>query len=172
MDSTVDRIFVDASVRRLRQMTERLNTCLGRLTEDQIWMRDAETQNAIGNLILHLCGNLRQWVIAGVGGAAFDRDRDAEFAARGGVSTAELTGRLNRTIEEATRVIEAVPAARLTEKLRIQAYDVTVLEAIYHVVEHFAQHYGQIAFATKLFTREDLGFYSHLSNRDHSRRTP
>jgi uncharacterized damage-inducible protein DinB len=172
MDATTDRLFLDASVRRLRQMTERLQACLDRLTEDQIWMRGAETQNAVGNLILHLCGNLRQWIIAGVGQTTFERDRDAEFAARGGVSSRELLERLNRTVEDAAGVILRVSPERLAEHVRIQAYDVTVLEAIYHVIEHFAQHYGQITFATKLFTEQDLGFYAHLSKRDHGRQTP
>jgi len=168
----LDRIFLDASVLRLNQMTERIEVCLGKLTDDQIWMRGSETQNAIGNLILHLCGNLRQWIIAGVGGAAFDRDRDAEFLARGGVVRAELVARLKRTVEEASAVIQQVSAARLSEHVHIQNYDVTVLEAIYHVVEHFAQHYGQMTFATKLFSQEDLGFYSHLTKHDHGQRTP
>ena len=172
MNATPDRIFLDASVRRLSQMTERIEVCLGKLTDDQIWLRGSETQNAIGNLILHLCGNLRQWIIAGVGGAAFDRDRDAEFLARGGVPKAELVACLKRTVEEAAAAIQQVSNTRLSEPLRIQNYDATVLEAIYHVVEHFAQHYGQVTFATKLFTQEDLGFYGHLSKRDHGQRTP
>jgi uncharacterized damage-inducible protein DinB len=172
MDSTIDRIFLDASVRRLQQMTERIEVCLGKLNDEQIWARGAEAENAIGNLILHLCGNLRQWLIAGVGGATFDRDRDAEFAARGGVPKDELIRRLKGTVDEATRAVGAVSAAQLTERVRIQAYEVTVLEAIYHVVEHFGQHYGQIAFATKLLTHEDLGFYGHLSKQNHGQKTP
>jgi uncharacterized damage-inducible protein DinB len=172
MDATTDRIFLDASVRRLRQMTERLQSCLDRLTDDQIWMRGVEAQNALGNLILHLCGNLRQWIIAGVGQTTFERDRDAEFAARGGVSSRELMELLNRTVEDAAAVILRVSPERLAQHVPIQGYDVTVLEAIYHVVEHFAQHYGQITFATKLFTEQDLGFYAHLSKRDHGRQTP
>ena len=169
---TVDRIFVDASVRRLRQMTERIGDCAGRLNDDQVWMRGSETENAVGNLILHLCGNLRQWIIAGIGGASFTRDRDAEFTARGGVTPAQLIAKLAQTVEEACAVIEAVPGARLTERVSLQSYDLSVLEAIYHVVDHFALHYGQIAFATKLLTHQDLGFYAHLTKPDHGRQTP
>ena len=112
--------------------------------------------------MLHLCGNVRQWIVSGVGGQPDTRDRDAEFLARGGVSVAELAPRLRQTVEEAVAVVSAVPAQRLTERIVVQKYPVTVLEAIYHVVEHFSMHTGQIIFATKMLTGLDLGFYRQL----------
>jgi uncharacterized damage-inducible protein DinB len=168
----MERIFLDFSVRKLRQLESRIQACLDRLNEDQIWMRGADTQNAVGNLVLHLCGNVRQWILCAVGGQPDTRARDAEFAARGGMPVGELKQRLSSTVDEAATVIESVGAARLAEVVRIQAFDVTVLEAIYHVVEHFSMHTGQIIFATKLFTKEDLDFYGHLKLAAHGDKTP
>ena len=150
-----------------------METCLDALTEEQIWLRHGDSGNAIGNIVLHLCGNLRQWIGFGVSGLADVRDRDAEFAARGGVPVVELKQRLAETIGLAAGIIEKLPLERLTELVTIQGYRLTVFEAVYHVVEHFAEHYGQIVFATKLLTGEDLKFYGHLRGpRPHAEKTP
>ena len=172
MERTPDRIFLDCSVRRLNQLASRIDDCLSRLDDSQVWFRGGENQNAVGNLVLHLSGNVRQWIVSGVGGSPDVRERDAEFAARGGTKVAELRERLGATVRDAAAVLAGVPPARLAERLRIQGYDVTVLEAIYHVVEHFAQHTGQIVFATKAATGEDLGYYAHLSKAGHDKKTP
>jgi uncharacterized damage-inducible protein DinB len=163
--SESDRLFLDCSKRRLDEMTPRIEKCLGMLTPEQVWARGGENENAIGNLVLHLCGNVRQWIVAGVGGVVDTRDRDEEFAARGGASITELGARLRETVDEATTVIAATAPERLAEPLVIQGDKVTVLEAIYHVVDHFSMHTGQILFATKIMTGEDLGFYRHLSGK-------
>jgi uncharacterized damage-inducible protein DinB len=168
----MERIFLDFSAKKLRQLESRIQDCLDRLNEDQIWMRETETQNAIGNLVLHLSGNVRQWILSGVGGQPDTRTRDAEFAARDGVSVADLKQRLASTVSDAAGVIESFATDRIGERIRVQAYDVTVLEAIYHVVEHFSMHTGQIIFATKLFTREDLAYYAHLKQAAHGQKTP
>jgi len=173
LQKSIDRLFLDHSVSKLRQLAERIETCLGKLSEEQIWARSNENENAIGNLVLHLCGNVRQWIIAGIGGRPDARERDAEFAARGGVGVAELARRLRQTVDEAIMVIETVTLTRLSQRLLIQQYDVTALEAIYHVVEHFSMHTGQIIFATKMLTGADLGFYQHLRSASaHSEKTP
>jgi uncharacterized damage-inducible protein DinB len=157
----IDRIFLDASTHSLRQNMDRLDKCLARLTEDQIWSRGHESENAVGNLLLHLAGNVRQWIISGVGGAPDIRERDREFNATGGTPGAELLAALRATVEEACKVIEPLTPERLATRFYIQKYDVTGLEAIYHVVEHFSQHTGQVMFATKLMTGEELGFSTH-----------
>jgi uncharacterized damage-inducible protein DinB len=105
---------------------------------------------------------VRQWIGSGVAGLADHRERDAEFDARGGEETAELSELLNSRVAEVTAIIRAVPAARLTERITPQGHDVTVLEAIAHVVEHFAMHTGQVIFLTKMLTGQDLGYYQHL----------
>lgn len=156
-------LFLDYSVRKLRQHCERIEQCLGRLTDEQVWMRGSGNENAAGNLVLHLCGNVRQWIISGAGGAPDTRERDAEFAARGGLAREELLARLRSTVEEAAEVITALPPHRLTEFITPQGYRVSVTECVYHVTEHFAGHAGQILFLTKALTGEDLGFHRHLS---------
>lgn len=175
MDSKLSAEFTSSSVRRLRQYRDRIGKCLERLEEEQLWLRGSANANAIGNLLLHLSGNVRQWIVSGVGGAPDHRVREEEFAAAGGFSKAELFDRLNGTVEEACGVIEGLDAAGLGGERTIQGYQVGVLEAVYHVVEHFAMHSGQIMFATKALTGEDLGFYRHLAKgapTTHEEKTP
>ncbi len=159
---TSDEIFIKFSADKLEQLHGRIQDCLGRLTPEQIWTRNSQNENAVGNLVLHLSGNVRQWIGSGVAGLADHRERDAEFDARGGKEPAELSELLNTRVAEVTAIIRAVPAARLTERITPQGHDVTVLEAIAHVVEHFAMHTGQVIFLTKMLTGQDLGYYQHL----------
>lgn len=160
---TIEEDFLKCSAEKLAELMGRIETCLGKLTADQIWMRGAENQNAVGNLALHLNGNVRQWILGGVGGLVEARDRDAEFAARGGVAPAALGRRLRETVDAALAVIRSLPHERLAERATIQGYEVSILKAIMHVVEHFSGHTAQIILITKMQTGEDLGFYSYLS---------
>ena len=169
---TSEEIFLTYSADKLDQLSGRIQDCLDKLTGEQIWLRNTENENAVGNLVLHLCGNVRQWIGSGVAGKPDHRDRDSEFAARGSLSGAQLRERLSETVRETSEIIRNLPLARLTEPKTIQKYDVTVFEAIYHVVEHFSQHTGQIIFATKLLTGQDLGYYHHLSQPKHFETTP
>ena len=155
---TVESLFLNFSADKLRQFADSIAVCVGKLNDDQIWARGHESSNAIGNLILHLNGNVRQWIISELGGNPCERDRDAEFAARGNVTGAELIARLKNTVEHAAQVISSLTTDRLTRMYDIQSYGCSGVEAVYHVVEHFAEHTGQIIFATKLLTGEDLGF--------------
>lgn len=173
MEDSLHRLFLDCSVRRLEQGFSRIEACLGKLNEEEVWARGSENENAVGNLVLHLSGNVRQWIVSGVGGAPDTRERDGEFSARGGSSIPELKERLRGIVLEAAAVIGAVTTERLAERVVIQKYEVSVLEAIYHVVEHFSLHTGQIIFATKMMTGSDLGFYAHLrASGAHGEKTP
>jgi len=152
--------FLKYSCEKLTELLGRIETCVAKLTPEQVWMRGAENENAVGNLMLHLSGNVRQWIICGVGGAEDHRDRNSEFEARSGNDALE---RLRTTVLEAVAILASLPHSVLQEKRHIQRHwDLTVLEAIYHVVEHFSMHTGQIIFATKLLTGADLGFYGYL----------
>jgi uncharacterized damage-inducible protein DinB len=173
MEENLGSLFLNFSIDKLNQFTSRINECLDRLSDDQIWTRGSDNENAIGNLVLHLCGNVRQWIGSGVGGRPDIRKRNREFAARGDIQPAELRERLEGTIEDAVAILRDVPPERLREPVTIQSYHLTVMEAIFHVVEHFAQHTGQILFATKQLTGEDLGFYKHLNKTAaHPEKTP
>lgn len=159
----IEQAFLTYSADQLLTFCGRIEDCLGRLREDQVWMRNSDNENAVGNIVLHLCGNVRQWIIGGVGGQPDVRDRASEFSARGGLKPAELAAKLRSTVAEGAEVIRNLPVDRLTERRVIQKlYDVTLMEAIYHVVEHFAMHTGQVIFATKLLTGEDLKYYEQL----------
>jgi len=160
----IEPAFLQFSSTKLLELSGRIEDCLGRLSAEQIWTRGTDNDNSVGNIVLHLCGNVRQWILGGVGGQPDIRDRDSEFAARSGFKPAELAAKLQGVTSEAAAVIRHFPAERLTERKIIQnVYDTTLMEAIYHVVEHFAGHTGQIIFATKLLTGHDLGYYKHLS---------
>ena len=162
MTTRWDQDFNEFSAGKLEQLAGRICTCLDQLTPDQIWLRESENENAVGNLVLHLCGNVRQWIGSGVGGKADVRTRDLEFSARGGIGTEELKKRLRTTVAEATPLIRALTAEQLERTTRIQTYEMSVLQAVYHVVEHFSGHAGQIIYFTKHFTGKDLAFYPHL----------
>jgi len=166
----LSREFVEVSRGQLRTKLDRIEVCVGRLSGKQLWSRAHEIENAVGNLVMHLCGNIRQWVVSGVGGAPDDRDRDAEFDRRDPLSAAELIRRLREVIDEADTVLAGLTSADLTERRQVQGYDVTLLEAVYHVVEHLAEHTGQIIWATKRATGADLGFYAYLSDPDRAAR--
>jgi uncharacterized damage-inducible protein DinB len=172
MAKSLEEIFLDFSIRKLEQLTSRIADCLRMLSDDQVWAREGKNQNAVGNLVLHLSGNVGQWIVTGIGGAPDIRDRDQEFAAKNGPAGAELAERLRMSVEEAVRVLSRLSPSRLRDPLRVQDYEATVLEAIYHVVEHYSQHAGQIMYATKLLTGEDLGYYRHLTRGAHEEKTP
>jgi uncharacterized damage-inducible protein DinB len=173
MDHTIESQFLEFSVVKLEQLAQRIGTCLGMLDADRIWARGGGNENAIGNLVLHLCGNLRQWIVSGIGGSADVRQRGAEFAAQGGVAPEELAAMLHATVAEAAQVLASLPPERLSHRIVIQGYEVSELEAIYHVVEHFSMHTGQVLFATKMLTGADLGFYRHLQvSSPHTSKTP
>ena len=159
---TSDEIFLTFSAEKLEQLDGRIQDCLARLTPEQIWARTSENENAVGNLVLHLSGNVRQWIGSGVAGLPDNRQRDTEFDARGGTAPVELAELLKTRVAEAAAIIRGVPASRLTERITPQGYDVTVLEAIAHVVEHFSQHTGQVILLTKILTGKDLAYYQHL----------
>jgi uncharacterized damage-inducible protein DinB len=169
---SVELLFLQFSVDKLRQLAGRIEFCLKKLNEDQIWARGGQHENAIGNLALHLTGNVRQWIVSTLDNSHFNRDRDSEFAARDGVTATELSANLLDTVEQATQVISGLNTAQLTQMYEVQNYRVSGVEAVYHVVEHFAEHTGQIIFATKKLTGEDLGFYQHLSNAAHLEKVP
>jgi uncharacterized damage-inducible protein DinB len=156
MDNEIGTLFLKASNSKLEQMTGFLTACLTKLTDEQVWQRHGAHENAVGNLVLHLCGNMRQWIMHGVGGAADIRTRDAEFSTTEGLTAAALIETFASTVKEAQGIIDSLPPARLAERTTPQGRDVSVLEAIYQVVGHVQQHVGQIILVTKQLTGKDL----------------
>jgi uncharacterized damage-inducible protein DinB len=137
----------------------KIRKCLEVVHDDDLWWRADETNNSVGNLILHLCGNVRQWIISGVGEEPDLRQRSREFSERTLIPKADLLTRLDQTLEEADRVLASFDVSQLLAVHRIQGFQKTALQAIFHVVEHFSFHTGQIIYITKLRRAVDLKFY-------------
>lgn len=127
---------------------------------DRLWWKPHATANSAGNLLLHLAGNVRQWVVSGIGGAPDVRERDAEFSATGGWDAPALLGHLQRAVDDAVAVIGSLSPELLGDARHIQGRDATVFAALYHVVEHFAGHTGQIILLAKQFTPDAVRFYA------------
>jgi len=152
--------FIESSRIFLRaDYLPKLLHCIEQLSEDDLWWRPNEVSNSAGNLVLHLCGNLRQWIVSSIGGGEFHRDRDAEFAARGPLPKAQLIANLNQVAGEVDEVLATMKSDRLLTRFNVQKYEVSTLQAIYHVIEHFGYHLGQILYIFKLRTGSDPRFY-------------
>jgi len=137
----------------------KIERCLEKLSDDQIWWRANEESNSIGNLILHLCGNARQWIVCGIGSAPDARNRDAEFEQRDLIPRDELVALLRSTLSDVHTTLQSVDPSTLLEYRKIQGNEVDILEAVFHVTEHFSMHTGQIIMLTKMMTSDDLRFY-------------
>jgi len=160
----VSSLFIEFSRRKLfEQYWPRLRTCVEPLKIEQVWWRPNTASNSIGNLILHLNGNVRQWLVVSFNRREDDRNRSAEFAAESGLSAAQLLEKLGATMNDAAGVLARLTEAELIAPFEIQGYHVSGLEAVYQVVEHFGLHYGQIAYIAKSLSGRDLGFYRELT---------
>lgn len=168
MDNNIEpstaALFLKFSHQKLmEQYWPRVRSCVESLSDEQIWWRPNDSCNSVGNLILHLNGNVRQWLVASFNRLEDMRDRPAEFDAQGRVSGTVLIAKLGATMEEASAVLGRLTETDLLSPFEIQGYHVTGLDAVYQVVEHFGLHYGQILYVTKMLRDEDLGFYRSLS---------
>lgn len=157
---SVSRAFINRAIAFLTgDYLPKIERCLEQLNDDQIWWRPNAESNSIGNLVLHLCGNARQWIVCGLGFEPDNRNRDAEFARRDPVPRAELLTLLRTTLTDVESTLRQLDPTTLLETRKIQGSDVDVLEAIFHVTEHFSMHTGQIIMLTKMLTQQDLKFY-------------
>jgi hypothetical protein len=157
-------VFLDFSRRKLLgQYWPRMRSCVESLADEQIWWRPNPASNSIGNLILHLNGNVRQWLEDSFNRSEDRRNRPAEFAAPELVPRSALLDKLGATLHEASEVLARLTEADLLALYEIQGYNVTGLEAVYQVVEHFGLHHGQILYITKSLNGMDLGFHRDLN---------
>jgi uncharacterized damage-inducible protein DinB len=156
----IEREFIDRSRTYLgSEYLPKIRRALQGLSPEHLWWRPNPASNSMGNLVLHLAGNIRQWVVSGIGGEEDRRRREEEFSRTSGLSAEDLLGVLEAAVHDADRVLSELPMSRLPNRLVIQGMDVSVFDAVYHVVEHFAMHTGQIIYLSKLHSGEDLGFY-------------
>jgi len=158
------QLFLEHSLQKLvQQYWPRLKSSVESLTEEQLWWRPNEACNSIGNLLLHLNGNVRQWLVASFSRLEDSRNRPAEFNQRESISVSTLLNQLGATIQQAGDVLARLTSADLAATYEIQGYKVSGLDAVYQVVEHFAMHYGQVLYIVKTLNGSDLGFYSQLN---------
>jgi uncharacterized damage-inducible protein DinB len=154
--------FCQQTVYFLELNPPRIANCLGRLTELQVWQKPNSQTNSIGNLILHLCGNIRQYAVSSLGGLPDVRVRDEEFSITGGPTKAALLTQLEETVAEAVKTINACSETELMRKRSVQGFTYTGIGILVHLTEHFSYHVGQVALYTKLLKDEDLGFYEDV----------
>lgn len=147
----------------LEKYWPQLRECVSSLSHEQIWWRPNDSSNSIGNLLMHLNGNVGQWLVTSFNKSEDQRDRPREFSTREGATAEELLTRLGATVEAAGQTLAGLTPEQLAGSFTIQGKTVTGLEAIFHSVSHFILHYGQIAYATKSLQNRDLGFYRELN---------
>ena len=159
----VSTLFLEHSRKKLfDEWWPRLRVTVEELTEDQLWWRPNDASNSIGNLLLHLNGNVRQWLVASFTRQEDHRNRPAEFTEKAGGPPAPILAQLGATLDEAAAILARLTESDLLAPMQIQGYHVTGLVAVYQVVEHFGLHYGQIMYITKALNDKDLGFYREL----------
>ena len=154
--------FINQSIFNINENTPKIIKCLDDLSEEQIWVRPNKASNSMGNILLHLCGNIRQYIISSLGGQPDIRERDKEFAAKDGYTKKELMDKLVATVNEAIDVIQNVDEIRLLKIFSVQGFSQSGIGIIIHVTEHYSYHTGQIIFWTKQLQGKDLGFYANI----------
>lgn len=137
----------------------KLRHCVNALPPGTVWARPNQSSNSIGNLLVHLTGNVTEWILGGVGGQSIRRNRASEFAQTDGADAGRLLDNLEVALREADSVLAALREDDLERSVVIQGRDTSVLGAIYHVVEHFAMHTGQIILMTKIYAPGRVQFY-------------
>ena len=161
--NTVTSQFIEFSRwKLLDEYWPRLRVCVESLSDEQVWWRPNEASNSIGNLILHLNGNVMQWLVAPFAHRDDKRNRPAEFAERQLIPKKHLLETLAATLQEVATVLPRISESDLLATYHIQGYTVSGLHAVYQVIEHFGEHYGQITYITKMLRDQDLGFYREL----------
>jgi len=151
------------SILRMTESKERIVQCLHLLDEKQIWQKPNSTLNSVGNLTLHLSGNITQYIHSSLGKEKDHRQRSIEFSTIGGLNAKELSEKITQTIDKAIHIIEQLEETEVTQSRKVQGFEMTGLAIIIHVVEHLSYHTGQIAFWTKYLLEQDLKFYGEMN---------
>jgi uncharacterized damage-inducible protein DinB len=137
----------------------KIRRCIEAMPRQTIWARPNHSSNSVGNLLCHLTGNVTEWILGGVDGQQYSRHRAAEFTQAEGADAKTLLDKLDAVLLEADAVLAGLTEADLERSLTIQNRETTVLAAIYHVVEHFSMHAGQIIFLAKMYAPGKIHFY-------------
>ena len=159
MENIFQKEFIEQSLKSIDENTSKIKACMKQLDEKDIWFRHNEHVNSVGNILLHLCGNIRQWIISSLGRVPDVRERDLEFSTMGGFTKEELIIRWQDTMHEAVTVITHSSLENLLRDRVVQGSKHSGIGIIVHVTEHYSYHTGQIIFLTKLYKNLDMGFY-------------
>ena len=163
MNNKFQQEFIKESIYRINESTQRVLKCLNEIDEIELWKKPNEHSNSIGNIVLHLCGNIRQYIISSLGQVEDIRERDKEFSADEAFKKSELLTKLQQTINEAITVMEGLDELALAKLYLVQGFQLSGIGIVIHVTEHFSYHTGQIAFWVKLLRNTDLGFYQNIN---------
>ena len=161
MENKVAELLIqEARYRLIEESIPRLHKCLDQLTEEEIWFRPNSNTVSIGNLVLHLCGNVKQWLISGLGGVPDKRERQKEFDEPGPLPTEELRERLDSLATDIESVLKQLTTDDLLSLKSIQGNDSSGVSILVHVVEHFSYHVGQVTIMVKSRKDIDMGYYA------------
>jgi len=148
--------------RMIEEGLSRIEKCFSLLTEDQIWHQQNENSNSMGNIVLHLCGNIAQYIHSGIGGKEDLRQRDDEFKLSSRMDSKELLIKIQHVVQEANRIVSGLDPRVFSEDRKVQGFDENVTSIIVHVIEHYSYHIGQLTYYTKYVTDKDTGYYAGL----------
>ncbi len=158
-DKVSELLIRETKYRLLEESIPRLHKCLDKLSEAEIWYRPNTNTVSIGNLVLHLCGNVRQWLISGLGGAPDHRERQREFDEPGPLPTSELREKLDKLETDIEAVLEGLSTSDLITERTIQGYKSSGVSILVHITEHFSYHVGQVTVLVKSRKDMDMGYY-------------
>ena len=166
MMNTADKIkhliIADVKRRLIEESLPRIHKCLDSLSLAEVWHKQNEHTNSVGNLILHLCGNVRQYLLSGIDGQEDIRKRDLEFTEQGPIDKEILKSKLNVLMNEVDQALDRIASIDLIKEVRVQGFDENVTSILIHVTEHFSYHVGQITYYTKYIKNMDTGYYAGL----------
>ena len=155
-------LIKDVKRRLFDEGIERIKKCLSHLTEEQIWYKHNSNVNSVGNLILHLCGNVTQYILHGIDGQDDIRQRAKEFSEKGPIATSILEQQLDDLQVKVNAALDRISADHLVEDRVVQGFDENVISILIHVTEHFSYHVGQITYYTKYIRDVDTAYYGGL----------
>ena len=158
----LDQLKIEFRRRIFEESIPRIKKCLNELTEEEVWYRPNENTVSIGNLCLHLCGNVRQWILSGLGKVEDNRNRPLEFSEKGPLPSAYLIAEMDKLQEELEQLIDNLKIEDLVNVHPVQVYEETGVSIIVHVIEHFSYHTGQITWAVKSRKNVDMQYYPDI----------
>ncbi|ANH60898.1 DinB family protein [Dokdonia donghaensis] len=163
MVNTWHQDFKDNAIFRLEENVRMISIALSKVVEEELWTKQNQSLNTLGNQLLHICGNMTQYIVSGLGGNPDERNREEEFSTEDGFTKDELLQRLLLTVQTSTTIIDDATPENLLKKRKVQGFDLSGIGVVLHAVEHFSYHTGQIAMQVKLVIDQPLGFYEGMN---------